>query len=51
MEDNLKKELDQIGNIVDERIEKAFNQAKDNAKGEMESSLKSEIDNLTTQYV
>jgi len=51
MEDNIKKELDQIGNIVDERIEKAFNQAKDNAKGEMESSLKSEIDNLTTQYV
>ncbi len=51
MEDNVKKELDQIGNIVDERIEKAFNQAKDNAKGEMESSLKSEIDNLTTQYV
>jgi HK97 family phage major capsid protein len=51
MDDNLKKELDQIGNIVDERIEKAFNQAKDNAKGEMESSLKSEIDNLTPQYV
>jgi HK97 family phage major capsid protein len=51
MDDNLKKELDKIGNIVDERIEKAFNQAKDNAKGEMESSLKSEIDNLTTQYV
>lgn len=51
MDDNLKKELDQIGNIVDERIEKAFNQAKDNAKGEMESSLKSEIENLTTQYV
>ena len=51
MEDNIKKELDQIGNIVDERIEKAFNQAKDNAKGEMESSLKSEIENLTAQYV
>src|SRR6056300_31999 len=51
MEDNIKKELDQIGNIVDERIEKAFDQAKDNAKGEMESSLKSEIDNLTSQYV
>ena len=51
MEDNIKKELDQIGSIVDERIEKAFNQAKDNAKGEMESSLKSEIENLTAQYV
>ena len=51
MDDNVKNQLDQIGNIVDEKIEKAFNQAKDNAKGEMESSLKSEIDNLTTQYV
>ncbi len=51
MEENVKNQLDQIGNIVDEKIEKAFNQAKDNAKGEMESSLKSEIDNLTTQYV
>ena len=51
MEENVKNQLDQIGNIVDEKIEKAFNQAKDNAKGEMESSLKSEIDNLTTEYV
>jgi HK97 family phage major capsid protein len=51
MEENVKNQLDQIGNIVDEKIEKAFNQAKDNAKGEMESSLKSEINNLTTQYV
>ncbi len=51
MDDNLKKELDQIGNIVDERIEKAINQAKENAKGEMESTLKSEIENLTTEYV
>jgi HK97 family phage major capsid protein len=51
MDENVKNQLDQIGNIVDEKIEKAFHQAKDNAKGEMESSLKSEIDNLTTQYV
>jgi len=51
MDNEIKNQLDQIGNIVDEKIEKAFNQAKDNAKGEMESSLKSEIDNLTTQYV
>ena len=51
MEENVKNQLDQIGNIVDEKIEKAFNQAKDNAKGEMESSLKSEIENLTTEYV
>ena len=51
MDNEIKNQLDQIGNIVDEKIEKAFNQAKDNAKGEMESSLKSEIENLTSQYV
>jgi len=51
MNEEIKNQLDQIGNIVDEKIEKAFNQAKDNAKGEYESSLKSEIENLSAQYV
>jgi HK97 family phage major capsid protein len=51
MNEDLKNQLDQIGSIVDQKIEKAFNQAKDNAKGEYESSLKSEIENLSAQYV
>lgn len=51
MNEELKNQLDQIGNIVDQKIEKAFNQAKDNAKGEFESSLKSEIDNLSKDYL
>ena len=50
MEDNLKKELDQIGALVDSKIEKAAGQAMDNAKGEIESSLKSEIKNLTEKF-
>lgn len=50
MNEEIKNQLDQIGNIVDEKIEKAFNQAKDNAQGEVESSLKSEISNLTNEY-
>lgn len=50
MNEEIKNQLDQIGNIVDEKIEKAFNQAKDNAHGEVESSLKSEISNLTNDY-
>lgn len=50
MEDNLKKELDQIGALVDAKIEKASGQAFDNAKGEIESSLKSEIKNLTEKF-
>lgn len=51
MEDNLKKQLDQIGALVDEKIEKASGQAFDNARGEFESSLKSEIENLTNKFV
>ena len=50
MEDNLKKELDQIGALVDSKIEKAAGQAMDNAKGEIEHSLKSEIKNLTEKF-
>ena len=51
MDLEIKNQLDQVGNIVDEKIEKAMNQAKDNAKGEYDSVLKSEIDNLTKNYL
>lgn len=50
MEENVKNQLDQIGNLVDAKIEKAFHNAKDSATGEIESSLKSEINNLTNEY-
>ena len=50
MNEETKKQLDQIGDIVDAKIEKAFNSAQDNAKGEVETSLKSEISNLTNEY-
>lgn len=50
MNEEIKNQLDQIGDIVDSKIEKAFNQAQENAKGEVESSLKSEITNLTNEY-
>ena len=51
MNEEIKKELDQIGDLVDSKIEKAFESAKDNAKGEIETSLKSEIDNLSTEFL
>lgn len=51
MEENIKNQLDQIGSLVDEKIAKASGQAIDNAKGEMETSLKSEIENLTNKFV
>jgi HK97 family phage major capsid protein len=51
MQEELKNQLDQIGSLVDEKIEKASNQAMTNAKGEFETSLKSEIENLTNKFV
>ena len=51
MNEELKNQLDQIGNLVDSKIEKAFNSAKDNARGEVEASLKSEISNLSNEYL
>jgi len=50
MNEEIKNQLDQIGDLVDSKIEKAFNAAQDNAKGEVEHSLKSEIANLATKY-
>ena len=51
MNEELKNQLDQIGNLVDSKIEKAFHSAQDNAKGEIEESLKSEIKNLSNDYL
>ena len=51
MSEDVKNQLDQIGDLVDGKIEKAFNAAKDNAKSEVEESLKSEIKNLTDKFV
>lgn len=51
MQEEIKKQLDQIGDLVDAKIEKAAGQIKDNAKGEMDEVLKSEISNLTNQYL
>ena len=51
MDENVKNQLDQIGNLVDSKIEKAFNAAQENAKGEVDSTLKSEISNLTLSLI
>ena len=51
MNEETKKHLDQIGDLVDAKIEKAFESAKDNAKGEVEHSLKTEIDNLSQDFL
>ena len=50
MTEQEKTHLDQLGNLVDEKIEKASKASLENAKGEFETSLKSEISNLTNKY-
>ena len=50
MEENVKNQLDQLGNIIDEKIEKATGQALESANGKADESLKSEIDNLTKKF-
>jgi len=50
MEENVKNQLDQLGNIIDEKIEKATGQALESANGQADESLKSEIDNLTKKF-
>ena len=51
MNEEIKDQLDNLGNLVDSKIEKAFNSAQDNAKGQIEESLKSEISNLSNEFV
>lgn len=50
MEENVKKQLDQLGNIIDEKIEKANGQVLENANGKIDSVLKGEITNLTQKF-
>lgn len=50
MDENVKNQLDQLGSIIDEKIEKAAGQALDSANGKADESLKNEIDNLTKKF-
>ena len=51
MDKDIQKQLDQFGDVVDSKIEKAFNQSKDNAKGEISNEIKNEIDALSKQFI
>ena len=50
MDENVKNQLDQLGNIIDEKIEKATGQALESANGKADETLKGEIDNLTKKF-
>lgn len=50
MNENVKAQLDQLGDLIDAKLEKAQGQAIDSATGKADEMLKSEIKNLTTQF-
>lgn len=50
MEENVKKQLDQIGDLIDAKLEKAYGQALESANGKADEMLKSEITNLTNKF-
>lgn len=50
MDENVKNQLDQLSNIIDEKIEKANGQVLENANGKIDSVLKGEINNLTQKF-
>ena len=50
MEENVKKQLDQLGDIIDAKLEKAHGQAVDSATGKADEALKGEIKNLTEKF-
>jgi HK97 family phage major capsid protein len=50
MEENVKNQLDQLGNLIDAKIEKATGQALESANGTVDTVLKGEISNLTNSF-
>jgi len=50
MEENVKKQLDQIGDLIDSKLEKAHGQALESATGKADEMLKSEISNLANKF-
>lgn len=51
MNEDVKKQLDQFGDLIDAKIEKATGQIAENVRGEIDPALKNEIDALTNKWV
>lgn len=48
--ENLKSQIDELGNIIDAKLEKAYGQAIESATGKADEALKGEIKNLTEKF-
>jgi|TARA_B100001939_G_scaffold281495_1_gene250363 HK97 family phage major capsid protein len=50
MDDNIKKQLDDICNVIDEKLEKSAKSIKDNVNNEVDTVIKGEVKNLTEKH-
>ena len=50
MNEEVKNQLDQLGDVIDAKLEKAYGQAVESASGKADEALKNEIDNLTKSF-
>ncbi len=50
MQEDVKNQLDQLGDVIDAKLEKAYGQAVESATGKADETLKNEIDNLTKRF-
>ncbi len=50
MNEEVKNQLDQLGDVIDAKLEKAYGQAVESATGKADEALKNEIDNLTKNF-
>ena len=50
MDENLKKQIDDICNVIDEKIEKSSNALKDNVNKEIDSVVSGEVKNLVEKH-
>ena len=50
MDENIKKQLDDVCNIIDEKLEKSAKSIKDNVNNEVDTVIKGEVKNLTEKH-
>ena len=50
MDENIKKQLDDICNVIDEKLEKSAKSIKDNVNNEVDTVIKGEVKNLTEKH-
>ncbi len=50
MDENIKKQLDDVCNIIDEKLEKSAKSIKDNVNSEVDTVIKGEVNNLVEKH-